>query len=74
MTTRTVTLFTALLISFSLSHTSASQAAEYTLAIQPILPHDELKKNFQPLADYLSKATGHKITITTQRNFSFLLA
>ena len=71
MTTRTVTLFTALLISFSLSHTSASQAAEYTLAIQPILPQEELKKNFQPLADYLSKATGHKITITTQRNFVF---
>ena len=47
------------------------QAAEYALAIQPILPQQELKKNFQPLADYLSKATGHTITITTQRNFLY---
>ncbi len=59
-----------LLFTFFLS-ISVSQAAEYTLAIQPILPQQELKKNFQPLADYLSKATGHTITITTQRNFLF---
>ena len=59
-----------LIFTFFLS-IAASQAAEYTLAIQPILPQQELKKNFQPLADYLSKATGHTITITTQRNFLF---
>ena len=66
MFTRTVIL----LFTFFLS-ISVSQAAEYTLAIQPILPQQELKKNFQPLADYLSKTTGHTITITTQRNFLF---
>ncbi len=60
-----VTLFTTLVYS------AASRAAEYTLAIQPILPQDELKKRFQPLADYLSQETGQTITITTQRNFLF---
>lgn len=59
-----------LLLTFFLS-LSVSQAAEYSLAIPPILPQQELKKNFQPLADYLSKATSHTITITTQRNFLF---
>ncbi len=60
-----VTLFTTLVYS------AVSRAAEYTLAIQPILPQDELKKRFQPLADYLSQETGQTITITTQRNFLF---
>ncbi len=51
--------------------TPVCQAAEYSLAIQPILPQQKLKENYQPLADYLSKATGHSITISTQRNFLF---
>ena len=63
----TTSLFTVFLF-FS---APTSYAAEYTLAIQPILPQKELKENFQPLADYLSKITGHTITITTQRNFLF---
>ncbi len=66
MPTKIASLLLALLLPIS-----AGQAAEYTLAIQPILPQEELKKNFQPLADYLSKETGHTITITTQRNFLF---
>ena len=67
MLTRTTALLFTLLILFS----NASSAAEYSLAIQPILPQEELKKNFQPLADYLSKVTGHTISISTQRNFLF---
>jgi len=51
--------------------TAIVQAAEYKLAIQPILSQHELVKIYQPLADYLTKATGHTITITTQRNFLF---
>ena len=51
--------------------TPIGQAAEYSLAIQPILPQQKLKENYQPLADYLSKVTGHSITISTQRNFLF---
>lgn len=75
MPTRTVTLSSLLILSISffaaLGHSTESQAAEYTLAIQPILPQQELKKRFQPLADYLSQETGQTITITTQRNFLF---
>ncbi len=75
MLTRNVTLasvifFFATLFA-TLAYSAASRAAEYTLAIQPILPQDELKKRFQPLADYLSQETGQTITITTQRNFLF---
>ena len=64
-------LFLFIFLSTALGYSSESQAAEYTLAIQPILPQKELKKRYQPLADYLSKETGHTITITTQRNFLF---
>ena len=48
-----------------------SHAEEYTLAIQPILPQKELVENFQPLADFMSKASGHTITLHTERNFLF---
>ncbi len=75
MPTRIVTLSSAifLFITFfaTLGYSAKSQAAEYTLAIQPILPQADLKKRFQPLADYLSQETGQTITITTQRNFLF---
>ncbi len=75
MPTRSVTLSSTIFffITFfiALSYSAASKAAEYSLAIQPILPQEELKKRFQPLADYLSQETGQTITITTQRNFLF---
>jgi ABC-type phosphate/phosphonate transport system substrate-binding protein len=57
MLARTVTLILTFFLSISVS-----QAAGFTLAIQPILPQQEIKKNYQPLADYLSKTTGHTIT------------
>jgi len=59
------------ILSASLTYTSETKAAEYSLAIQPILPQEEIKKTYQPLADYLSEVTGQTITITTQRNFLF---
>ncbi len=65
------TLFLFIIFFTALGHSPTSQAAEYTLAIQPILPQQELKKRFQPLADYLSQETGQTIIITTQRNFLF---
>ena len=64
-------LFLFIFLITALSYATKIQAAEYSLAIQPILPQEQLKKNYQPLADYLSKETGHTITITTQRNFLF---
>ncbi len=74
MAARIVTLSSLLLfisLSATLSYSAESQAAEYSLAIQPILSPEVIKKNYQPLADYLSKETGHTITIKTQRNFLF---
>ena len=44
-------------------------ADEYTLSIQPILPKDAVIKSYQPLADYLSKHTGHKIKIKAYKNY-----
>ena len=72
MLQRIATLFSSTLILLTaLTHVTDSLAAEYSLAIQPILPQEELKASYQPLADYLSKETGHTITISTQRNFLF---
>lgn len=66
MIARIITLFSVLFLGISIG-----QAAEYKLAIQPIQSEKEIIKNYQPLADYLSETTGHKITISTQRNFTF---
>lgn len=73
MRQRIATIFSnlLLLLTFTFSFVTNSQAAEYFLAVQPILPQEELKNSYQPLADYLSAETGHTITITTQRNFLF---
>lgn len=75
MTKRIDILSSALLVfvflATVLGYNAKSEAAEYSLAIQPILPQEEIKKGYQPLADYLSQATGHTITIKTQRNFLF---
>ena len=75
MPTRIVTLpsavFSFVFYIAMLTHSTISSAAKYSLAIQPILPQAELKKRFQPLADYLSQETGQTIVITTQRNFLF---
>ncbi len=75
MQIRTTALTSALTLFITLitisSYSTESQAANYTLAIQPILPPEQIKKNYQPLANYLSKETGQTITITTQRNFLY---
>lgn len=46
-----------------------AQAAEYRLIIQPILPARHLIEAYQPLARYLSDATGHSIEIVASTNF-----
>lgn len=45
------------------------RAAEYTLVVQPILPPSETRKAFEPLAAYLSQATGQQIKLVTALNF-----
>ena len=49
--------------------TGGAIAAEYTLSVQPVLPPDLIQRNYQPLANYLSKKTGHTISIKSYRNF-----
>lgn len=49
--------------------TGGAMAAEYTLSVQPALPPDQIQRNYQPLAAYLSKKTGHTISIKSYRNF-----
>lgn len=44
-------------------------AKEYKLVVQPVLPQEDIRKNYQPLADYLTKLTGHKFVIKTHKNF-----
>ena len=58
-----------ILIMLSLFVFADVSAQEYTLSIQPTLPKDSVMKSYQPLADYLSKQTGHEIKIKAYRNF-----
>jgi len=46
-----------------------AQAVEYTLAIQPVLPPDQLEAAYKPLTDYLSAKTGSTIKIKTFSTF-----
>ena len=66
MITRVITLFTVLFLC-----TSISQAAEYSLTVQPIMSEDKIHETYQPLADYLTQQTGHTIKLVTHRNFTF---
>lgn len=45
------------------------RAAELRLGIQPVLPPSELQAAYQPLADYLARATGSKVVIEPAGNF-----
>lgn len=49
---------------------SAPAAAEtFNFCVQPIQSAAKTQAAFQPLADYLSKATGHQIKLVTSPNF-----
>ncbi len=61
--------FIGLLIVMTILLQTKAYAQEYTLSIQPTLSADEVKKTYQPLADYLSRQTGHKVSIRTYRSF-----
>lgn len=46
-----------------------SATEELTLAIQPILSEEKIQNTFQPLADYIAKATGRPVKVETAPNF-----
>ncbi len=52
----------------------AVNAAEYSLAVQPILPRAEMQKQYKALADYLSAETGDTITISAFSSFKSYFA
>jgi len=58
-------MFAALLLAKS----ATLLAMDLSLSIQPVLPKSEILKAYQPLADYLSKQTGHTIRIKAHSNF-----
>lgn len=47
----------------------AAEAAQYRLTVQPVLPERELVKAYAPLAEYLSRITGHEIELVAAPNF-----
>jgi len=48
---------------------AADGNAPLVLLIQPTLNQEQTRKTYQPLADYLSAATGRPITLLTRPNF-----
>jgi hypothetical protein len=58
-------IFTLLLFVAS----GASSAANYFISVQPVLPPDQIKQSYTPLARYLTEKTGHTFSIKTYRNF-----
>lgn len=52
-----------------LSQAKIASAKTYILAVQPILSKERTIKFYQPLAAFLSKATGHEIKIYSTSNF-----
>ena len=47
----------------------ALSAANYFLCVQPVLPPEQIKQSYKPLAEYLTEKTGHTFSIKTYRNF-----
>ena len=61
----------ALAALFGLAAAQGASAAEYKLLVEPSYNVQRATEVYQPLADYLSKTTGHKITLVTSRNYHF---
>lgn len=53
---------------------SVINAAEYSLAVPPILPRADMQKNYQVLADYLSVETGDTIKLMAFSSFKSYFA
>lgn len=62
-------LLLGFLLILSCLYAGSVRAEVYKLVVQPILPPDETRKAFTPLADYLSKQTGETIKLVTAVNF-----
>jgi phosphonate transport system substrate-binding protein len=56
-------------VAFCVLFLSSSLVAAYDLAIMPVRPKALTEKLYQPLADYLAKATGKPIKLKAYNNF-----
>lgn len=54
---------------FLLFHCGSVKALDFHLSIQPVLPKADILAAYSPLAEYLSKQTGHNIQIKAHSNF-----
>jgi len=63
------TIKNTILVTSILGFSSQVFAEEYSFIVQPVMTPEKTKKIYKPLADYLSKHTGHNIKIVTERNF-----
>lgn len=61
----------ALAALFGIAVSGPALAAEYKLLVEPSYNVQRSTEVYQPLVEYLSKATGHKITLVTSRNYHF---
>lgn len=61
----------AVLTLFGVAAVTGASAAEYKLLVEPSYNVQRATEVYQPLVAYLSKATGHKITLVTSRNYHF---
>ncbi|MBK7147103.1 MAG: PhnD/SsuA/transferrin family substrate-binding protein [Xanthomonadales bacterium] len=61
----------AVLTLFGVTAVTSASAAEYKLLVEPSYNVQRATEVYQPLVAYLSKATGHKITLVTSRNYHF---
>lgn len=46
-----------------------TRADVYRMVVQPVLPPETIRAAYQPLADYLSRQTGHRVELVTAHNF-----
>ena len=60
-------VFAVLALSFLLAGTTA--AADYTVSVEPNYPAAQAQEVYQPLLDYLSKATGQHFILKTAGNY-----
>lgn len=56
---------------FGVVVSQSALAAEYKFLVEPSYNVQRSTEVYQPLVAYLSKATGHKITLVTSRNYHF---
>lgn len=68
---RTRALGTAIAAVLALAAGHPAAAADFSFAVEPSFPPDRAAEIYQPLMDYLGKATGHTFRLVTSRNYHF---